>query len=320
MVLAALGCTWTLSLGAPATPSLARADALADVQVLREGGCGGLMPAQRRLRHVGQLDRAAAEWAFGQPLGAAVKNSGYLAGKLAAVHVSGADTAILQSMRRTRCATFMNRDLTDAGIFRRDQDAWLVFAAAEDCRLNRCSPWAPLGQTHTPERAGLAAATSANSARHASVVSPNTPSPAFAARVLQLVNEVRARGTLCGVRAFVPVGPVRSSTALEKVAYGHAVDMAEHDYFEHQDLAGRTPADRVRAAGYHEKLVGENIAYGPKSPDEVVRGWLDSPGHCENIMDSRFAETGITYAVGHTPGQGSSVGLYWVQVLADPKI
>jgi hypothetical protein len=47
-----------------------------------------------------------------------------------------------------------------------------------------------------------------------------------------------------------------------------------------------------------EKLVGENIAYGPKSADEVVQGWLDSPGHCENIMDPRFAEMGIAYAAG----------------------
>jgi uncharacterized protein YkwD len=91
--------------------------------------------------------------------------------------------------------------------------------------------------------------------------------------------------------------------------------MAQHNYFEHEDLAGHSPADRVRAVGYQEKLVGENIAYGPKTADEVVRGWLDSPGHCENIMDPRFAEMGIAYAA----GRASKRGLYWVQVLADPR-
>ncbi len=106
---------------------------------------------------------------------------------------------------------------------------------------------------------------------------------------------------------------------LEQVAYGHARDMAEYAYFEHEDLAGHTPSDRVRAAGYREKLVGENIAYGPKSPDEVVSGWLDSPGHCENIMDPRFVEMGVAYTFGHAPARRSSRGLYWVQVLADPK-
>jgi uncharacterized protein YkwD len=91
--------------------------------------------------------------------------------------------------------------------------------------------------------------------------------------------------------------------------------MAEHDYFEHQDLTGHSPAQRVRAVGYEEKLVGENIAYGPKSIDEVVHGWLDSPDHCENIMDPRFAEMGIAYA----PGELSRRGLYWVQLLATPR-
>ena len=71
----------------------------------------------------------------------------------------------------------------------------------------------------------------------------------------------------------------------------------------------------VRAVGYKEKLVGENIAYGPESLDEVMRGWLDSPGHCENIMDPRFAEMGLALAA----GQGARHGLYWVQVLAQPR-
>jgi uncharacterized protein YkwD len=91
--------------------------------------------------------------------------------------------------------------------------------------------------------------------------------------------------------------------------------MAKHNYFAHQDLAGRSPAQRVRAVGYQEKLVGENIAYGPKSAEEVVQGWLDSPGHCENIIDPRFAEMGIAYAA----GRASKRGLYWVQLLADPR-
>ena len=91
--------------------------------------------------------------------------------------------------------------------------------------------------------------------------------------------------------------------------------MALHDYFEHRDLAGKSPADRVRAAGYHEQLVGENIAYGPQSVDEAVKGWLASPGHCENIMDPRFAQMGIGLAT----GRASRRGLYWVQVLAEPR-
>jgi uncharacterized protein YkwD len=99
------------------------------------------------------------------------------------------------------------------------------------------------------------------------------------------------------------------------VAAAHALDMAEHNYFEHVDLTGQCPADRVRSVGYRESLVGENIAYGPETVDEVVQGWLDSPGHCENIMDSRFVQMGIAVV----PGRSTRRGLYWVQVLAEPR-
>jgi uncharacterized protein YkwD len=147
------------------------------------------------------------------------------------------------------------------------------------------------------------------------VAPASAQAPLQATRALQLVNEVRARGARCGDRSFAPAPPVKLSETLAGVAFGHADDMAKHNYFEHEDLIGRSPADRVRAVGYQEKLVGENIAYGPKSAEEVVQGWLDSPGHCENIMDPRFAEMGIAYAA----GQAARRGLFWVQLLVAPK-
>jgi uncharacterized protein YkwD len=146
-------------------------------------------------------------------------------------------------------------------------------------------------------------------------VPARSQAPALAARALQLINEARQRGARCGTHSFGPAPPVALSGTLADVALGHAADMAEHNYFEHEDLAGHTPADRVRAVGYREKLVGENIAYGPTSADEVVQGWLASPGHCENIMDPRFAEMGVAYA----PGKVTKHGLYWVQLLAAPR-
>jgi uncharacterized protein YkwD len=148
-----------------------------------------------------------------------------------------------------------------------------------------------------------------------SAAPPQLPGASLAASALELVNEIRAQGTRCGNRSFGPAPPVRLSTTLNDVAQGHATDMARHEYFEHEDLSGHSPADRVRAVGYPEKLVGENIAYGPESADEVVKGWLASPGHCENIMDPRFAEMGIAYSTGRSARRG----LYWVQLLVAPK-
>jgi uncharacterized protein YkwD len=255
-----------------------QADAVAAVQVLREGGCGGVLPPAAPLHRIASLDRAAEQWAAGISPAAAVKRSGYVAEATAGLHISGPDSSAVQSLRRSNCRTVTDQGLRDIGMYRRGSDTWLLMASAY-------------------------------------VVPPKSQAPVQASRVLQLVNEARARGARCGERSFGSAPPVKLSGTLAEVAFGHAADMAKHNYFEHQDLNGQSPADRVRAVGYREKLVGENIAYGPKSAEEVVQGWLDSPGHCENIMDSRFAEMGIAYA----PGQVSKRGLYWVQLLAAPR-
>jgi uncharacterized protein YkwD len=256
----------------------AQADPLSAVQVLREGGCGGLVPAAQSLHHNGSLDQAAQQWSAGGSAAAAAKRSGYAAQTATGLHIKGPQSSTVQLLRRSACQTVTDRSFQDIGVYQRGLDTWLVLASANV----------------VPERTG---------------------SPMLAARALQLVNEVRARGTRCGERSFGPAPPVSLSATLANVALGHAADMAEHNYFEHVDQAGRSPADRVRAVGYQEKLVGENIAYGPQSVEEVVRGWLDSPGHCENIMDPRFAEMGIAYAA----GQSSRRGLFWVQLLVAPR-
>jgi uncharacterized protein YkwD len=267
-----------LFLAALGAVTTARADALSAVQILREGGCGGTMPAAPPLHHNAQLDRAAQDWATGHPPASAIENSGYAAQSSATVHISGPESAAIALLKRSGCRTLADKTLSDIGLYRRGADSWLVLA----------STYA------VPARA---------------------QAPILAARALQLINDVRARGTHCGEKSFGPAPPVRLSGPLAEVALGHASDMALHDYFEHQDLSGHSPADRVRAIGYRETLVGENIAYGPQSADEVVQGWLDSPGHCENIMDPRFSEMGLAFAA----GQASRRGLYWVQLLAAPR-
>lgn len=268
------GRIWVLISGLAACLG-AQADPVSALQLLREGGCGGILPPARPLRHIASLDRAAEQWANGRSLASAL--SGYVAQSTAGLHVTGPESATVLLLRKSNCRTVTNPAFRDVGLYRRGADSWLVLG---------------LGKEPTSAQA-----------------------PMQATRALQLVNEVRARGARCGDRAFAPAPPVRLSQTLGGVAFGHADDMAKHNYFEHEDLMGRSPADRVRAVGYQERLVGENIAYGPKSAEEVVQGWLDSPGHCENIMDPRFAEMGIAYAA----GQASRRGLFWVQLLVAPK-
>lgn len=265
-------------IGGLAASLASQADPISALQLLREGGCGGVLPPARPLRHIASLDRAAEQWASGRTLASAAQLSGYEAESTAGLHILGPEAATLQLLKKSGCATVTNPAFHDVGLYQRGAESWLV-----------------LGSVY--------------------VAPASAQAPMLATRALQLVNQVRARGARCGERSFGPAPPVKLSETLAGVAFGHADDMAKHSYFEHEDLTGRSPADRVRAVGYQEKLVGENIAYGPKSADEVVQGWLDSPGHCENIMDPRFAEMGIAYAA----GRASKRGLYWVQLLVAPK-
>jgi uncharacterized protein YkwD len=271
---------WCLAvlIGGNLTALTAQADAVSAVQSLREGGCGGTLPPARPLNRSALLDRAAEQWARGIAPAEATDRSGYHSESIASLHVTGNESSSLELLKKSSCRSLTNQGLHDIGVYRRGLDTWIMLASRY-------------------------------------TVPPSSQAPILASRALQLVNEARARGARCGERTFAPAPPVKLSGTLANVALGHAADMARHDYFEHQDLSGRSPADRVRAVGYPEKLVGENIAYGPKSAEEVVQGWLDSPGHCENIMDPRFAEMGIAYAAGHA----SKRGLYWVQLLVAPK-
>ena len=286
-------------------------DALSAVQVLREGGCGGVTPATRALRHESSLDAVAQQWAGGLPLAAAAERGGYPALATSGLHVSSSDAGILEVLRRSACHTVTSQDLRALGVYRQGIESWIVMSA--DYRVAYLPPAAGRAPNNPPTQ--IPPPVAPLEAERAPA--PRNPPAAavLASQALQLVNEARARGATCGARRFAPAPPLVSSGTLANVAFGHADDMAEHDYFEHSDLNGHSPADRVRAVGYREKVVGENIAYGPKSVEEVVQGWLDSPGHCENIMDPRFAEMGIAFAT----GRSGRHGLYWVQVLAEPQ-
>lgn len=304
--------------------SRSRADAYSVVQLLREGGCGGTLPAAKPLEPNLSLTRTAALWAAGMPLRAALVRSGYSGRYASGLHVTGPDRSMIALIRRSGCNGIASRLLHDIGVYRLGSEAWVVvaspFADVPAVAPPDLSSQSMAG-SQTPQHAfGSPAPTSlAQTPARALAMAPAQEfepksRPLSVSRALQLVNEARARGARCGGRYFPPAPALQLSSVLAGVARGHALDMAEHGYFEHTDLRGESPADRVRAVGYRERLVGENIAYGTASIDETVQGWLDSPEHCENIMDPRFAEMGIAEAAGRT----SRRGLYWVQVLAEP--
>jgi uncharacterized protein YkwD len=134
-------------------------------------------------------------------------------------------------------------------------------------------------------------------------------------RVVDLANEARSRSRRCGSKSFPAAPPLTLAAKLTRAAREHAQDMAKHSELAHEGSDGSTPAQRVTREGYAWRTVGENVAAGPTTADEVMAGWLASPGHCENLMDPRFTEMGLAYTVDST----SDSGVYWAQVFAAPR-
>lgn len=162
--------------------------------------------------------------------------------------------------------------------------------------------------------AALAVAALGSGASSADALVGRESGAAVRARVVELVNTARSTARRCGSERFTAAPPLRVSQKLNQAATAHARDMARRKFFEHRGSNGSQPKDRVLRAGYEPRLTGENIAYGPESAEEVVAGWLASPGHCANIMDARFRDLGVGIATGRKRAQ-----LYWVQNFGAPR-
>lgn len=106
--------------------------------------------------------------------------------------------------------------------------------------------------------------------------------------------------------------PLSVDDTLTAVAQAHSADMARRGFFDHVNPDGRSPFDRMTAAGYRYRMAAENIAAGYRSPQQVVDGWMNSPGHRRNILNCGLTEIGIGYAT------GGGYGVYWTQDFGTP--
>ncbi|MGK5729136.1 CAP domain-containing protein [Streptomyces sp. URMC 124] len=109
-------------------------------------------------------------------------------------------------------------------------------------------------------------------------------------------------------RAAAGLRPLAADPRLAAAAQAHSDDMVARDFYAHTSPEGSEPWDRARAAGCPHPGIGENIACGQRSAAEVVRGWMNSPGHRANILKPDFAHIGVGYAT------GSKAGTYWTQL------
>jgi uncharacterized protein YkwD len=111
-------------------------------------------------------------------------------------------------------------------------------------------------------------------------------------------------------RTEAKLPPLKVNPQLTEAARDHARDMAEHQKLGHEGSDGSTVSKRVKQRGYRYQDVGENVATGETS-ERVMRSWLDSPPHRQNILDN-FSEIGVAMA---PDAEGSR---YWCVVFARP--
>jgi uncharacterized protein YkwD len=120
----------------------------------------------------------------------------------------------------------------------------------------------------------------------------------FQNQFLDVINAKRAKGCKCGTLYMKPASPLVWNDQLASAAAKHAKDMYKNKYFSHDSRDGRGMDDRIQKAGYTSKdyqkyAIGENIAFGQQSIEEVLAGWFKSDGHCKNLMNPEFTEIGI---------------------------
>ncbi len=260
-----------LVLAALVPPAASAQDSLRQALQRARQQCGASGPA---LQPQPQLDEAARRLARGATLESALQASGYRAQRSVQWSLRGyrSPQAAVQALVPQHCQALADPSLREVGV-QGSGHSWWVIAAA---------PFAPPAAAQADDIAG---------------------------RVLALVNQARSQPRRCGGRSFAAAGPLRLDAQLARAAAVHADSMARYGYLEHQGRDGSTPAERVSRTGYRWRSVGENIAAGQTTAEQVVRGWIASPEHCANIMEPRFTEMGVAYAV----NKGSEGGIYWAQ-------
>ena len=97
-----------------------------------------------------------------------------------------------------------------------------------------------------------------------------------------------------------------------RVARYKSADMANKGYFSHTSPTYGSPFKMMESFGIRFSSAGENIAYGQRTPQEVMNGWMNSPGHRSNILSPSYTQIGVGMA------KNSSGVLYWTQMFIKP--
>jgi uncharacterized protein YkwD len=137
---------------------------------------------------------------------------------------------------------------------------------------------------------GVAALTGVSGAAHADEAIDATE-----LAVVKLINAQRAANGLAAVAL---------DDRLTTLAEIHSVDMATHGCFQHDSCDGTSWATRMQSL-YQGASMGEIIAAGYTSAASVVEGWMNSPGHRDQILTAGYLGLGVSLV------NGGQYGTYW---------
>lgn len=124
----------------------------------------------------------------------------------------------------------------------------------------------------------------------------DTTVTSYEQQVADLVNAERAKAGLPALKL---------NWELSRVARIKSQDMHDKKYFSHQSPTYGSPFDMIKKFGISYRAAGENIAQGYATPQAVMTGWMNSPGHRANILNSSFTQIGVGYF---------KDGNYWTQM------
>lgn len=165
-------------------------------------------------------------------------------------------------------------------------------------------PASALGSPGATPPAALALVSSA-------VEPPANPAPGAAQTYLDAINAQRAGVRSCGsFGTFGPSAPLRWNDQLAAAAAAHSADQASRNVMSHTGSDGSDGGVRMARQVSNVSAWGENVAYNFASLASVVDVWIKSPGHCRNLMSSKFSDVGM--AVAYSPSGNS----FWTQDFA----
>ena len=261
-------------------PLCAAAEVTDSVNSVRRHGCSARPGGARPLRENRRLDQVARQLSLGAELQVAERLAGYHAVSSFAVRISAvpASGAVERIIGQQFCQQATDPAFREIGSWRRGADLWL-----------------PLAEPFTPPASHDRAAISY--------------------RVLELINQARARPRRCGATPFAAAPALVLNATLELAAAQYARDLASFGYLDHTGRDGSSPAQRITRSGYRWREVGENLARGIMTPEDAVAGWLHSPEHCANLMDPAFRHMGVAYAV----NPRNEAGVYWALEFGTPR-